>query len=171
MYCQWGCDIVFVPNSFRFSNDFDAVFRGQEHNRGCGHHSTGRLWEEPGTMSYNETGTHKKRRTVHPWVFRSTASALFVPAQGLRAQGNSLSPRPRPLPTAVLARTIGKLPKHHTSASGKSRGVNSPWILLLICWSQRSPATPPYRRSVSNTSSMSLSARTTGGHSLRERRQ
>ena len=34
-------------------------------------------------MSYNETGTHKKRRIAHPWVFRGTASAPFVPAQGL----------------------------------------------------------------------------------------
>ena len=31
------------------------------------------------TMSYNETGTHKKRRIAHPWVFRGTASA---PAEG-----------------------------------------------------------------------------------------
>ena len=77
------------------------------------------------TMSYNETGTHKKRRIAHPWVFRGTASAPFVPAQGLRAHGNSLSPHPRPLSTAVLAQTIGKLPKHHASASAKSRDVNS----------------------------------------------
>ena len=76
-------------------------------------------------MSYNETGTHKKRRIDHPWVFRGTASAPFVPAQGLRAHGNSLSPHPRPLSALVLARTIGKLPKHHASASAKSRDVNS----------------------------------------------
>ena len=76
-------------------------------------------------MSYNETGTHKKRRITHPWVFRGTASAPFVPAQDLRAHGNSLSPHPRPLSTAVLAQTIGKLPKHHASASAKSRDVNS----------------------------------------------
>ena len=76
-------------------------------------------------MSYNETGTHKKRRIAHPWVFRGTASAPFVPAQDLRAHGNSLSPHPRPLSTAVLARTTGKLPKHHASASAKSRDVNS----------------------------------------------
>ena len=76
-------------------------------------------------MSYNETGTHKKRRIAHPWVFRGTASAPFVPAQDLRAHGNSLSPHPRPLSTAVLARTIGKLPKHHASVSAKSRDVNS----------------------------------------------
>ena len=68
--------------------------------------------------SYNETGTHKKRRIKHPWVFRGTASAPFVRAQGLRAHG--------PLSTAVLAQTIGKLPKHHdASASAKSRDVNS----------------------------------------------
>ena len=77
------------------------------------------------TMSYNETETHKKRRIAHPWVFRGTASAPFVPAQDLRAHGNSLSPHPRPQSTAVLARTIGKLPKHHASASAKSRDVNS----------------------------------------------
>ena len=77
------------------------------------------------TKSYNETGTHKKRRIAHPWVYRGTASAPFVPAQDLRAHGNSLSPHPRPLSTAVLARTIGKLPKHHASASAKSRDVNS----------------------------------------------
>ena len=76
-------------------------------------------------MSYNETGTHKKRRIAHPWVFPCTASAPFVPAQGQRAHGNSLSPHPRPLSTAVLARTIDKLPKHHASASAKSRDVNS----------------------------------------------
>ena len=34
-------------------------------------------------MSYNETGTLKKRRIAHPWVFRGTVSAPFVPAQGL----------------------------------------------------------------------------------------
>ena len=77
------------------------------------------------TMSYNETGTHKKRRIAHPWVSRGTASAHFVPAQGLRAHGNSLSPHPRPLSTAVLTRTMGKLPKHHASASAKLRDVNS----------------------------------------------
>ena len=77
-------------------------------------------------MSYNETGTHKKRRIAHPWVFRGTASASFVPARGLRAHGNSLSPHPWPLSTAALAQTtIGKLPKHHASASAKSRDVNS----------------------------------------------
>ena len=97
------------------------------------------------TMSYNETGTHKKRRIAHPWVFRGTASAPFVPAQDLRAHGNSLSPHPRPLSTAVLARTIGKLPKHHASASAKSRDVNSTGDLAALCWSQRSPATPPLR--------------------------
>ena len=76
-------------------------------------------------MSYNATGTHKKRRIAHPWVFRGTASVPFVPAQGLRDHGNSLSPYPRPLSIAVLAQTIGKLPKHHASASAKSREVNS----------------------------------------------
>ena len=37
----------------------------------------------------------------------------------------SLPTHPRPLSTAVLARTIGKLPKHHSSASAKSRDVTS----------------------------------------------
>ena len=64
-------------------------------------------------------------RIAHPWVFRGTSSGPFVPAQGLRAQGNSLSPHPTPLSTAVLARTTGKLPKHHASASSKSGVVNS----------------------------------------------
>ena len=43
-------------------------------------------------------------------------------------------------------------------------------ILPLLCWSQRSPATPPNGRSVGNTSSMSLSARTAvaGGQSHKE---
>ena len=71
---------------------------------------------------------HKKRRIAHPWVFCGTASAPFVPAQGLRAHGNSLSPHPRPLSTAVFARTIGKLPassRDHASSSAKSRDVNS----------------------------------------------
>ena len=77
------------------------------------------------TMSYNQTGIHKKRRIAHSRVLCGTASAPFVPAQGLIAHGNSLSPHPRPLSTAVLARTIGKLPKHHASASAKSRDVNS----------------------------------------------
>ena len=74
---------------------------------------------------YNETETYKKRRIAHPWVFRGTTSAHFVPAQGLRAHGNSFSPLPRPLSTAVLSRTIGKLPKHNASSSAKSRDVNS----------------------------------------------
>ena len=118
------------------------------------------------TMSYNETGTHKKRRIAHPWVFRGTASAPFVPAQGLRAHGNSLSPHPRPLSTAVVARTIGKLPKHHASASAKSRDVNSTgdFNRYFVGVSARQPH--PYGRSVGNTSSMSLLARTAGVHSL-----
>ena len=65
------------------------------------------------------------QKEQNQWVFRGTASAPFVPAQGLRAHGNSLSPHPRPLSTAVLARTIGKLPKHRDSASTKSRDVYS----------------------------------------------
>ena len=78
-----------------------------------------------GWWSYNETGTHKKCRIAHTWVFTGTASAPFVPAQGLRSHGNSLSPHSRPLSTAALTRTIGKLSKHHASASAKSPDVNS----------------------------------------------
>ena len=120
------------------------------------------------TMSYNETGTHKKRRIAHPWVFRGTASAPFVPAQDLRAHGNSISPHPRPLSTAVLARTIGKLPKHHASASAKSRDVNSigDFFYRYFVGVSARQQPHPYGRSVGNTSSMSLSARTAGGHSL-----
>ena len=58
-------------------------------------------------------------------MFHGTASVPFVPAQGLRAQGNSLSPHPRPLSIAVLDKNTGKLPKLYASASVKSRDVNS----------------------------------------------
>ena len=44
--------------------------------------------------SYNKTGTLKKRIIAHPRVFRGTASAPFVPAQGLRAHGNNSLPTP-----------------------------------------------------------------------------
>ena len=122
------------------------------------------------TMSYNETGTHKKIKIAHPWVFRGTASAPFVPAQDLRAHGNSLSPHPRSLSTAVLARTIGKLPKHHASASAKSRDVNSTGDFNRYFVGVSARQQPhPYGRSVGNTSSMSLSARTAGGHSLEKK--
>ena len=81
----------------------------------------------PITMSYNENGTDKKRRNAHPWVFRGTASAPFVSAQGLGAHGNSLSPHPRPL---------------QVQSHGTSTALG---ILPQICWSRRSPATPPLR--------------------------
>ena len=71
-------------------------------------------------MSYNKTGTLKSAESP----IRGTLIAPLVPAQGLRAQGNSLSPHPRSLATAVLARTTGKLPKHHANASAKLRDVN-----------------------------------------------
>ena len=51
-------------------------------------------------MSYNETGTLKKRIIAHLLVFRGTASVRFVPVQGIRAQGNSLSLHPRLLSTS-----------------------------------------------------------------------
>ena len=110
------------------------------------------MWEK----SYNELQwnwkNEKKRRIAHPWVFRGTASAPFVPAQGFRAHGNSLSPHPRPLSTAVLARTIGKLPKHHASASAKSRDVNrtGDFNRYIVRVSARQQP-HPYGRSVGNT--------------------
>ena len=109
------------------------------------------------TMSYNETGTHKKRRIAHPWVFRGTASAPFVPAQDLRAHGNSLSPHPRPLSTAVLARTIGKLPKHHASASAKSRDVNSTGDLAATLLESALASNPSLTGEVSATLAPCLS--------------
>ena len=109
------------------------------------------------TMSYNETGTHKKRRIAHPWVFRGTASAPFVPAQDLRAHGNSLSPHPRPLSTAVLARTIGKLPKHHASASAKSRDVNSTGDLAATLLESALASNPTLTGEVSATLAPCLS--------------
>ena len=75
-------------------------------------------------MSYKYTmnlGKHKKRKIVHPRMLRGAASALFVPPQGTRAQGNS--PHPGPLSTAVLDQTTYKLPKHHASASGNSQNI------------------------------------------------
>ena len=74
-------------------------------------------------MGYSETGTLKKRIIAHPHVFRGAARAPFDPAQGLTARGNSLSPHPRPLSTAVLAQITDKLLKHHASVSAKSREV------------------------------------------------
>ena len=109
------------------------------------------------TMSYNETGTHKKRRIAHPWVFRGTASAPFVPAQDLRAHGNSLSPHPRPLSTAVLARTIGKLPKHHASTSAKSRDVNSTGDLAATLLESALASNPTLTGEVSATLAPCLS--------------
>ena len=109
------------------------------------------------TMSYNETETHKKRRIAHPWVFRGTASAPFVPAQDLRAHGNSLSPHPRPLSTAVLARTIGKLPKHHASASAKSRDVNSTGDLAATLLESALASNPSLTGEVSATLAPCLS--------------
>ena len=93
-------------------------------------------------MSYNEIGTHKKRRIAHPWVFHGTASAPFVPAQGLRAHGNSLSSQPRPLSTAVLARTIGKLPKHHASAL-QSHGTSTALGILTATLLESALASNP----------------------------
>ena len=117
-------------------------------------------------------GTHKKRRIAHPWVFRGTASAPFVPAQDLRAHGNSSSPHPRPLSTAVLARFIGKLPKHHASASEKSRDVNSTGDFTATLLESALASNPTLTGGVSATLAPCLSRqRTAGGHSLKERRQ
>ena len=122
-------------------------------------------------MSYNETGTHKKRRIAHPWVFHGTASAPFVPAQDLRAHGNSLSPHPRPLSTAVLARTTGKLPKHHASASAKTWDVNSTGDFTATLLESALASNPTLTGEVSATLAPCLSRHgTAGGHSLEERR-
>ena len=122
------------------------------------------------TMSYNETGTHKKRRIAHPWVFRGTASAPFVPAQDLRAHGNSLSPHPRPLSTAVLARTIGKFTEAPCLCKCKVTGRQQHWGFSRYFVGVSARQQPhPYGRSVGNASSMSLSARTAGGHSLEKK--
>ena len=61
---------------------------------------------------------------LHGATFLSNlTSTLFVPAQGLGHQNNTLSPLPKPLSTADFVRTTGKLPKHNASASAKSRDV------------------------------------------------
>ena len=121
-------------------------------------------------MSYNETGTHKKCRIAHPWVFRGTASAPFVPAQDLRAHGNSLSPQPQ----ASVNR--GPCPNHRPVTEApcvcncKVTGHQQHWVFNRYFVGVSARQQPhPYGRSVGNTGSMSLSARTAGGHSLEER--
>ena len=42
-------------------------------------------------MSYNDTGTLKKRKNAHLRAFSDTASVSFVPAHGIRAQGEALT--------------------------------------------------------------------------------
>ena len=79
-------------------------------------------------MNYDEHGTREERKIAHPGVHRVAASAHFVPAQGMQAQGNSLSPHPRPLSTAFHARSTMplqvteapcpcKLPQQYASAN------------------------------------------------------
>ena len=106
-------------------------------------------------------------------LFRGTASAPFVPAQGLRAQGNSLSPHPRPLST-----DRGPRPNHRQVTEApclckcKVTGRQQHWGFYRYFVGVSGRQRPhPYGRSVSNISSISLSARTAGGHSLEERRQ
>ena len=82
---------------------------------------------------------------------------LSPPAQDLRAHGNSLSPHPRPLSTAVLARTIGKLPKHHASASAKSRDVNSTGDLAATLLESALASNPTLTGEVSATLAPCLS--------------
>ena len=91
-------------------------------------------------MSYNETGTRKKRKIAHQSVFGGTANAPFVPAHGLRAQGNLLSPHPRVQSTAVLARTTGKLLEHNASSIAKYEKSLAQGILPLL--NKNKPATP-----------------------------
>ena len=50
-------------------------------------------------------------------------SAPFAPAQGLGHQNDTLSSLPKPLSTADIVRTTGKLMKRNASASAKSRDV------------------------------------------------
>ena len=125
--------------------------------------------------SYNETeNTQKKKKRViaHPWVFRGTESAPFVPAQDFRAQGNSFSPTPRHLSTAFLAWTKGKLPKHQASASSKSRNISSTGDFTATQLKPALACSPTLTGGVSNTSSMSLLARTPAATLInKERRQ
>ena len=80
------------------------------------------------TMSYNESGTCKKRTVGHPEQQVHILSLL----RGLIAQRNLLSPHSRPLSTAVLVQTTNKLPKHHVAANAKSRKSLALGILLLL---------------------------------------
>ena len=110
----------------------------------------------------------KNSKIAHPWVVRGTASAPFLPAQGVRAQGNSLSPHPRPLPTVVLARAPGQLPEHHASASAKSR--NSVWRWELTATQLELASNPALTGGVSATPAPCLCAHTAGGHSHEDRK-
>ena len=100
--------------------------------------------------------------------FPCCTKCTLVPAQGHRAQGNCFSPHPRTLSTAVLAQTSVKYPKHHASASANSRIFSGNGDLPLRSWSQQPHS---YRRSISHTGSMCLSAQTAGVHSLEERKE
>ena len=79
------------------------------------------------TENYNEIATQTKKKTQQgpsvgvPWHSKSS----YVPAKGIRTQRNSLSPHPKLLLTAVLARTTGKLPKHHNFAKSVSNTIAS----------------------------------------------
>ena len=122
------------------------------------------------TMSYSETGT---KSAESPICGCSVAQQVHLLSQlrVLELMGTRSLPTPG-LCQPRIARTIGKLPKHHASASAKSRDVNNTGDFTATLLESALTSNPhPYGRSVSNTSSMSLLARTAGGHSLEERRQ
>ena len=75
-------------------------------------------------MSYIETGTHKKRRIAHPGCAVAQQVHLLSLLRVFELTGTRPL-LPRPLSSAVLARTTGMFPKHHASASAKLRDVNN----------------------------------------------
>ena len=75
----------------------------------------------------------------------------------LELMGTRSLPHPRPLSTAVLARTIGKLPKHHASASAKSRDVNSTGDLAATLLESALASNPSLTGEVSATLAPCLS--------------
>ena len=101
----------------------------------------------------------------------AAASAHFVPAQGLRAHGISLSR----LPDLCQQQSS---PKRQTSyRSTMPLQVQSSWtsLALGICqyliWARGRQHPHPCKHSFSNTSSMSLSVWTAGCHSHEERKE
>ena len=102
---------------------------------------------------------------------RKKLSIHFVPAPDHRAQGDSLSPHPWTLSTAVLARTTGKLLKHHASTSAMSLDVFGIEHLMVLNWSQRALPCQPLLQSISNTSFLSLLAKIANDHSHEKRKE